>query len=121
MKVFRVGAKGDWELMDIEDSLQRYYELIDCRCIDIVERKVGGRWFDIICDDEALLKEDLCVTAMDKNGESMLCGNLIFCHHDEDGDLVGLEDGDEEVLLSKFRLAVDWQGDLYKVMEVEDE
>ena len=42
----------------IEKSLDSYYKTLDCSCIDIVTRKIGGRRFDIICDDEGLYKDD---------------------------------------------------------------
>jgi len=76
------------------NDLDKMYELLDCRCIDIVTRKIGGKWFDIVCDDEGLFHEPQKISAVDKNGQPMLVGNLIFAHHDADGNLTGLDEND---------------------------
>ena len=33
-------------------SLQDYYKLLNCDLIDIVRRRIGGRHYNIICDEE---------------------------------------------------------------------
>lgn len=76
------------------NDLDAMYELIDCRCIDIVVRNVGDRQFDIVCDDEGLFHEPQMISAIDKTARPMLCGNLIFCHHDKDGNLTSITDDD---------------------------
>ena len=38
--------------MEIEESLAGYYDAIQCCCITIVSRKIGGHRFDIVADDE---------------------------------------------------------------------
>lgn len=83
---------------DIEDELDVYYEIIDCQTIDIVTRKVNGRWFDIICDDEGLLKDEIVVSAIDRNLQTMLVGTLIFTHHDGAGYTTGISDDDVKCL-----------------------
>ena len=85
------------EPIEVKGELDEYYNLIDCDCIDIVTRKVGDTYFDIICDDEGLLKDNPRVTAVDTEGNPMLVGNLIFSHTDEDGETVGVTD--EEIAL----------------------
>ena len=47
------------EVLLIEDTLETYYKLIDCDTIDIVTRRIGGKAFHIICDDEILIKKSL--------------------------------------------------------------
>lgn len=64
-----------------ERSLSDLYEALGCSTIDIVVRRIGGRPFDIVCDDEGLLKEAPRVSAVAANGEYMLVGNLFICNH----------------------------------------
>lgn len=86
---------------DKEPELEFYYTHIGCRYIDIVYRKVEDRWFDIVCDNEGLLVEKPIVTAINAEDFSpMLCGTLIFAHHDSEGNLTGLSDEDIKVLKS---------------------
>ena len=82
---------------EIEDDLDTFYSIIGCDCIDIPVRKIGGKYYDIICDDEGLLKSDTIVSAINENTwETMLVGNLIICNHDDEGNMVGLTDEDIE-------------------------
>ena len=77
------------------NNLEDYYSLIDCRCIDIVNREINGKSYDIVCDDEALLKNDIRLSAVDMNGNPMLNGNLIVAGEaDENGELTDLTDDD---------------------------
>lgn len=55
-------AVSRWRVLEFRDDLssrdrlQVYYKAIGCDLIDIVTVKIGGKVFDCICDDEALLK-----------------------------------------------------------------
>ena len=40
----------------IDRNLESYYKHLNCETIDIVEKKIGSKIYNIICDDEALLK-----------------------------------------------------------------
>lgn len=86
------------EGISIPDKLSAYYEKIGCSTIDIVVRWIGGRDFDIICDDEGLFDENPIVSALDDEFQPALVGNLIFAHHDAEGNMTGLNLGDEEIL-----------------------
>jgi len=87
--------KEDFFVTDIEPELSEYYRLLNCDLIDIVARCIGGKWFDIICDDEGLLTQRK-LSAVNKKYEPMLVGNLMFVHHDDEGNTVGIDD--EEIL-----------------------
>lgn len=77
------------------NTLEDYYKLIGCRCIDIVTRKIGRKWFDIICDDEGLFSNDPLISAIDDMGNPMLVGNLIVCGlADDEGELTDLKPAD---------------------------
>lgn len=77
------------------NGLQDYYCLIGCERIDIANREIRGKRFDIICDDEGLLKAEPQVSAVNGRGKPMLVGNLIICGGaDADGNEMGLTEND---------------------------
>ena len=77
---------------EIPDELSAYYRALDCSCIDIVSRRIGGKRFDIVCDDEGLFKEDCRISALDRDWQPMLCGSLFICKHNSNGELARLTD-----------------------------
>lgn len=86
------------EKLNIKDDLQSYYNLLECNTIDIVRRKIGKRYFNIVCDDEGALLDRAKISAVSNLGDIRLVGNLIICAEDitEDGDLIGLTDDQAE-------------------------
>lgn len=88
------------ELIDLEDTLSELYRVIECRTIDIVQRSFGGVIFDIVLDDEGLLKandENLLPTSWWQHEGFTppyegLFGNLLLAHHDELGNLTSVND-----------------------------
>lgn len=83
---------GIAEPRTIEKSLDSYYSLLDCTCIDIVSRIIGDKRFDIICDDEALLKAPTFVSAYDRNDTPALFGSLFVCKFDGRDDVTSLSE-----------------------------
>lgn len=87
------------ELTTIEDKLEVYYELIGCRAIDIVGRYFGNIHFDIVCDDEGLLKAnetgELPSSWWQEEGATPnyegLFGVLVLAHHDDEGNLTSVD------------------------------
>lgn len=75
-------------------ELEEYQELIGCRCIDIVNRGIAGKRYDIICDDEGLFSCDPRISAIDDTGQPMLAGNLIIAGETWDGNLTDLSEED---------------------------
>lgn len=95
MKVLFINVTDNTvKIMDITDNLDTYYNLINCRCIDIIERKIGNKYYDIVCDDEGLLKDNPKISALDPTGQPMLCGNLVIVRNDGKGNLIGLTNND---------------------------
>ena len=66
------------QIIDIEPTLDEYYKTLDCSCIDIVERKIGGKFYDVMCDDEGLFREPQKISAINDMGEPMFVGNLLL-------------------------------------------
>lgn len=89
----------------IEGTLDEFYKIIDCRVIDIVNRRIGNKRYDIICDDEGLLQDDIKVSAINTMHEPMLVGTLIFTLHDEEGETIGLGSWDCEYIKKWIKTA----------------
>lgn len=94
------------EVRQIKNDLQTFYDLIECDTIDIVRRKIGKRYFNIVCDDEAMLVDWPKISAISNIGEVRLVGNLIICAGDitENGDLIGLTDDQAEYVKQHIEL-----------------
>lgn len=88
------------EKVVIDHSLQAFYDTIHCfnDTIDIVMRKIGGKYFDVICDDDGLAKDPHHCSAVDKEGEPMLVGSFLVANHDSAGDTRSLTDEDIAVI-----------------------
>lgn len=96
---------------EVVKSLEDMYREIGCNTIDIATRKVGGKWFDFIIDDEGLLKPDPRVSAIYINEEDGVCepalfGTLIVCSHDEAGNTTDISLDDHMLLVDRIRIAV---------------
>lgn len=100
------------------DDLGEFYEYIQCRCIDIVRRKIGGREFEIIIDDEGLLVDKPIVSAVDKNLHEMLVGNLLIAGSEViEGELTGLKDEDIDHIRKHISFVLNMKtGDTYEVL-----
>ena len=88
--------------LDIENELEVFYELINCRTIDMTMRKIGGKPYVIICDDEGLLTDAPILSAVNHNLEPMLVGNLIIVNNGKNGDITGLTEEDIKSILNNL-------------------
>ncbi|MBR2470200.1 MAG: hypothetical protein IKB43_08645 [Fibrobacter sp.] len=79
--------------VEIENKLADYYRELQCTVIDIQERKIGKKVFDIICDDEGLFKQPAKISAIDNLGSPMFVGNLLVVKN-KDGETTTLSDED---------------------------
>lgn len=108
-------------VVEIAPELDEYYRLIECELIDIVSRKIGKNYYDIICDDEGLYAPTVRISAVDNEFQPMLVGNLIICKSGRDGYEHGLSEAEQaEVLehITKIRTLARPEG--YKMlMDVE--
>lgn len=90
-------------VVEIPDELDEFYRILNCSCIDIVLRRIGGRKrYNIVCDDEGLYKDPQKISAIDNMGQAQLVGNLfIVGGTDQDGNLLSLWDSDIMWILDK--------------------
>lgn len=105
-------------VMDIADDLDVFYELIGCRCIDIVHRKIGNKYFDVICDDEGLFKDEVIVSAVDTQFRQMLVGNLIIATGDNEGNLIDLSDEDIKQILRHTKTYFTLHNKVYPALQM---
>lgn len=77
------------------NGLEDYYKLMEVDIIDIVTREIGGKFYDVICDDEGLLKENPIPTMFDDEKQPMIFGNIIIAGlADGEGNMTDLTDED---------------------------
>lgn len=84
----------------IGKSLDAYYALLRCDTIDIVSRSIGEEPYDIICDDEALLKADPIPSAIDRKGRAALYNPIFIVNYDGVDDVCSLTPDDIKHLQS---------------------
>ncbi len=68
--------------IEVKPSLKEYHRLIGCDCITIATREVKGRPFDIVLDDEGLLKPNrVAAVSVERDvfdTHEKLVGNLLI-------------------------------------------
>ena len=94
------------------DGLGDYYKHIGCRCIDIVNPKIGNKRFEIICDDEGLFVENPKTSAITQSGRPMLVGNLLIASGTViDGELTPITANDVEYIYNFIVDVFSFNGD----------
>ena len=86
----------DVKMVEAND-LADYYELIGCRTIDIIHRRIGDVEVEIVLDDEGLLVNAPKPSGISIDGTPVLFGNLLIASGrvTDDGELTELTE--EEV------------------------
>lgn len=87
-----VTTTGEIKTVELDGSLDGYYEALECDIIDCTVRRIGKKEYDIICDDEGLFKDKPVVTAITKSYQPALVGNLFICNNDGEGEWTSLTD-----------------------------
>ena len=87
------------KVIDIDDDLKVFYELIGCQYVDMVRRKIGDKYYDVICDDEGAFKENPIISAVDTTYKPMFVGNLIISKANDEGELIDLSEKDVKQIL----------------------
>lgn len=104
------GPSGIARLAVLDGSLEGYYRALHCDTIDIVSRRIGTGVYDVVLDDEGLLKLDAekgtpFISAADSFGDPALVGSLFFCRHDGDGNETDLTEADVKNLEAHLHTA----------------
>lgn len=91
------------EVIEIKDELDSYLQTLRIGVIDIIRRNIAGVSYQIVCDDEGLLKENPTLSAVDVNSVGQLVGNLIITGlSDGEGNLTGLNKNDVDRIMERF-------------------
>lgn len=90
------------QIIETDGGLDEWYRLLNCSMIDIQTRQINGKYYDFICDDEALEKPRAKITALDKEGQPQLVGNLIICNYDGEGGETSLTDDEIKAITDKI-------------------
>ena len=104
---------GEAKVIEVEDKLEELYKVLDCDCIDIIQRTIFGKDYTIVCDDEGLLKGNPKVSALTNEFRPSLVGNLLVVAPgaDAEGNLIGLNDEEEQHLKRFICNVVDTQNE----------
>lgn len=84
--------------IDLDNTLEEMYRLIGCDLVEVVQVEVDGKFYDVYCDEEFLLKEKPIPTLY-LNDKQVLCGNLVFTTCDEEGKLGSVTEEDIDKLI----------------------
>lgn len=89
------------DVREVEPTLETYYEMLDCDMIEMPSRKIGDKYYDVICDEEGLLKPDPILSGFNSERcEPMIVGKLLICNvADDEGREVGLTEEDVRNIL----------------------
>lgn len=101
MRMLLLDVKNNEVKMVEANDLQDYYSHINCRCIDMVMRKIGDVEVNIVCDDEGLLIDKPKISAIGIDGTPMLFGNLLIASGrvTNDGELTELTPSEIEDIM----------------------
>ena len=84
--------KNKVEVKEIGNKIEDFYAEICADCIDIQERTIDGKTYDIICDDEAFLKGNCVKTVQSKRGDDWSIVNAVIICRQCQGEEIGLTD-----------------------------
>ena len=111
IKGFMVKAKSHkFGKVTVKHTLEDYYKLLGCELIDIVTRKIGGKYYDIIIDDEGLFKDEPVVTGLQEDGSPLVGSLLVVGLPDSEGESTDLTDSDIEAISKSVKYAYNFDG-----------
>ena len=91
--------------------LEDMYKIIGCNLVTCTQININGQYFDIWSDDEALLTQNP-VPSLYINDDLVIFGNLIFAKSDDDGETIGLDFGEPQIIynfiLSQYPKLLHW-------------
>lgn len=85
-------------VVELVDNIETFHKVLDCRCVDIVQRSWGGITCDVVLDDEGLLRSKIPVSYwldIEETDDSVkarlverLVGSVLLCAADDNGELI---------------------------------
>lgn len=67
---------------EVKDDINEFYKVLNCDCFDIARRRIGGKPYDILCDDMGRYVTEPVLSAINPfMMEDYLVGNLIIVNH----------------------------------------
>ncbi len=99
---------GEAKAVEKDWNLDAYYETIGCDCIDIAVRGIEGHPFNVVLDDEGLLKGGKRFGAYDIAGRPALAGTLIlFGVNQYSMDLEGITEAEAALIERNMAWLID--------------
>lgn len=95
------------EVIEFEDNLKTYYQLLDCDMIEPVSRKYDGEWVTVICDEEGRLK-GRTPAIIYKDGYIDIVGTVLFVGPLEGDNWTDISDTMVETIKKSICLCEHW-------------
>lgn len=85
------------------DTLSEMYKIIGCSCVTCTAIEINGKSYDVWSDDEALLVDNP-VPNLYIDDDTVIFGNLMIAKSNDEGEMVGLDNGEPQLLYSFAQL-----------------
>ena len=85
------------------NTLREMYKIIGCSCVTCTVIEINEKRFDVWSDDEALLV-DAPVPNLYIDDDTVIFGNLLIAKSNDEGEMVGLDNGEPQLLYSFAQL-----------------
>ena len=86
-------------------SLSEMYKIIGCSCVTCTAIEINGKSYDVWSDDEALLVSNP-VPNLYIDDDTVIFGNLLIAKTNEEGAMVGLDNGEPQPSLCLRSVAI---------------
>lgn len=112
---------GVFKLTKTKNNWKAFKELIDCDFLEPAYVSVNGVEYEILADDEGMLKEDVFPTVfMGSESNPQIFGNIIVCHYNRQRDVdEGLTAKDISLLTTKINLCCDGKSRVNQCLVVD--
>lgn len=105
---------------ELVNDLTTFKNIIECKTLTAITRKINNKKFIFFCDDEGRLRKKL-ITMLCFDCDEVLAGNIIITTSDDEGDTCGISDEDAEMIMSWFK-GIGYMYHIHDiVIEVEDD
>ncbi len=85
------------------DTLSEMYKIIGCSCVTCTAIEINGKSYDVWSDDEVLLVDNP-VPNLYIDDDTVIFGNLMIAKSNDEGEMVGLDNGEPQLLYSFAQL-----------------